>query len=143
MLNNIWEPFLRFGVGGSIVDNAGQGGFFVGVNPDGTLMQEGYFEPGKRKNLIVQGVHPDTGAQFAGLKLPFWEEIVEKARRFHKFFYGVPSIGWDIAITDDGPSFTETGEDWEIPLPQVVYGGQRENFYRTHGKALKVKIRKY
>ena len=134
---------LRFGVNGSIVDNASQGGFFVGVNNGGTLMDEGYFEPGKRKNLVVYGVHPDTNVKFAGIKIPYWDDIVETAKDFHQYFYGVPSIGWDIAITNNGFSFTETGEDWEIPAPQMAYGGLRKEFYRTHGKALKIKLRSY
>lgn len=135
---------IRFGVGGSVVDNASQGGFFVGIKEDGILMDTGMYEPGTRQNLIVNGCHPDTGVRFAGIRLPYWEDLVEKAKSFHKQgFYGVPSIGWDIAITDTGACFTETGEDWEIPVPQCVYGGWRELFYRTHGKALKIKLRNY
>ncbi len=135
---------IRFGVGGSVVDNASQGGFFVGIKEDGVLMDFGMFEPGTKTNLIVNGSHPDTNVRFAGIKLPYWSEIVEMAKYFHKQgFYGIPSIGWDIAITNAGPSFTETGEDWEIPVPQCVYGGWRELFYRTHGKALKIKLRNF
>lgn len=138
-----YDSVLRFGAGGNVVDNAGQGGIFVGVESDGTLQSIGYYEAGKNKHLMVDGVHPDTNARFGGLKLPYWDEIMKTAIEFHKFFYAVPSIGWDIAITPDGFSFTETGEDWEIPLYQITHGGQREHFYRTHRRALKVKLRRY
>lgn len=40
--------------------------------------------------------------QFGGMAIPYWSEILDTAKRFHKFFYGIPSIGWDIAITPNG-----------------------------------------
>lgn len=77
------------------------------------------------------------------MKIPYWDELLATAKRFHKFFYGIPSIGWDVAITPNGFVFTETGEDWEIPLYQVTHGGLREKFYKYHGKALDIKLRRY
>lgn len=136
--------FMRFGAGGSFVDNASQGGIFVGIEENGTLQEVGYHEPGvKKTNLVVNGYHPDTNVKFGGMKVPYWDELLATAKRFHKFFYGIPSIGWDVAITPGGFAFTETGEDWEIPLPQVTHGGLREKYYKYHGKALCVKLRKY
>ena len=55
----------------------------------------------------------------------------------------MPSIGWDVAITPNGFVFTETGEDWEIPVYQVTNGGKRNQYYKNHGQASKVKLRKY
>ena len=43
----------------------------------------------------------------------------------------------------NGFVFTETGEDWEIPVYQVTHGGLREKFYKYHGKALEIKLRRY
>lgn len=138
-----FDSVLRFGIGGNIVDNAGQGGIFVGVEPNGYLQETGYYEAGKNPIINAGGIHPDTKQKFGGMKVPYWDEIMRMATEFHRFYYGVPSIGWDIAITPEGPSFTETGEDWEIPLYQITHGGRREQFYRTHGRALKVKLRRY
>lgn len=138
-----FDSVIRFGANGSFVDNASQGGIFVGISEDGYLQEVGYHEPGIKSNLIVNGIHPDTGKRFGGMKLPYWDELLAEAKRFHKFFYGVPSIGWDVAITPDRFVFTETGEDWEIPVYQVTNGGKRKEFYRTHGQALKIQLRKY
>ena len=138
-----FDSVMRFGAGGNYVDNASRGGVFVGIEEDGTLQEVGYHEPGIKKNLVVNGFHPDTKAKFGGMKLPYWDELLAKAKCFHRFFYGIPSIGWDVAITPDGFVFTETGEDWEIPVYQVTHGGLREKFYRNHGKALDVKLRRY
>ena len=140
---DFFDSFMRFGTGGSVVDNASQGGIFIGIEEDGTLQEVGYNEPGIKKKLVVAGVHPDTGVKFGGMRLPYWDELLATAKELHKFFYGIPSIGWDIAITPTGFVFTETGEDWEIPLPQVYHGGLRDKFYKYHGKALNIKLRKY
>lgn len=138
-----FDAVMRFGAGGNFVDNASQGGVFVGIEENGNLQPVGYHEPGIKNNLVVNGKHPDTGVQFGGMSIPYWAEILDTAKKFHKFFYGIPSIGWDIAITPDGFVFTETGEDWEIPVYQVTHGGLREKYYRSHGKALNIKLRKY
>lgn len=140
---DFFDAVLRFGANGSFVDNASQGGIFVGISEDGYLQPIGYHEPGIKKKLVIKGVHPDTGIAFGGIKLPYWEELLNTSKEYHKFFYGIPSIGWDIAITPNGFVFTETGEDWEIPVYQVTNGPKREPFYKTHGKALKIKLRKY
>lgn len=142
---HLFDARLRTGANGSVVDNACFGGVVIGVNSDGTLMDWGYQEPGKTKNanLIVREKHPDSGHKFAGLKIPYWEEIIDIAKRFHGFYYGIPSIGWDIAITSDGPVFLECGEDWEMQGTQIFSGGRREDFYKLHGDALKIKLRTY
>lgn len=139
---DFFDAVMRFGAGGSFVDNASQGGVFVGVNENGYLQEIGYHEPGIKKNLIVNGYHPDTNIKFGGIKLPFWDEMLQTAKEFHKFFYGIPSIGWDVAFTHNGFVFTETGEDWEIPVYQVTNGGQRGHYYRTHGYVLDIKLRR-
>ena len=139
---DFFDSVMRFGAGGNFVDNASRGGVFVGIEEDGTLQEIGYHEPGIKKKLVVNGYHPDTNVKFGGMKLPYWNELLATAKRFHKFFYGIPSIGWDVAITPNGFVFTETGEDWEIPVYQVTHGGLREKYYKTHGKALSVKLRK-
>lgn len=138
-----YDGVMRFGAGGNLVDNASGGGVFVGIDENGYLQDVGYHEPGKKKKLIVNGAHPDTGEWFGGMQLPYWKELIETAKRFHRFFYGIPSIGWDVAFTPNGFVFTETGEDWEIPVYQVTHGGQRKKYYQLHGKALGIKLRKY
>lgn len=133
----------RFGANGSIVDNGCHGGMFVGVNEYGILKDYGCHEPQmKYEKLIIRENHPNTGVKFSGMKLPYWDEILETAKTFHQFMYGIPSMGWDIAITEDGFCFTEAGDDWEIAFDQSVNGPQRTHFYETHGYALDIPLRK-
>lgn len=141
---HLFDARLRTGANGSVVDNACFGGVVIGINEDGSLMDWGYQEPGKAKDshLVVKEYHPDTKQRFAGLKIPYWEEIIDTAKRFHGYYYGIPSIGWDIAITPSGPMILECGEDWEIQGTQIFKGGRRKDFYQLHGYALDIKLRK-
>ena len=121
------------------------GGVVIGINPDGTLMEFGHQEPGKAKDshLIVKKYHPDTNVNFSGVKVPYYKEIIDMAKRFHGYYYGIPSMGWDIAVTPNGPVFLECGEDWEVQSTQIFIGGRKKEFYQLHGDALKIKLRRY
>lgn len=138
-----YDAYLRTGANGSVVDNACFGGVVIGITKDGCLTDWGIREPGKSTDLIVKQKHPDTGCLFAGVKLPYYEEMIELSKHFHSYYYGIPSMGWDIAITEKGPVFLEAGEDWEIQLTQIFNGGRRKDFYALHGYALNIKLRKY
>ena len=138
-----YDAYLRTGANGSVVDNACFGGVVIGITRAGCLTDWGIREPGKSDNLLVRKCHPDTGCSFAGIKLPYYEKMIELAKHFHSYYYGIPSMGWDIAITEEGPVFLEAGEDWEIQLTQIFDGGRRKDFYDLHGHALEIKLRKY
>ena len=51
--------------------------------------------------------HPATGAPIAGLQLPGWEDVRTTALRAHAAFSSHVFVGWDIAITPDGPQVLE------------------------------------
>ena len=40
--------------------------------------------------------------------------------------YRSHSVGWDIAITENGPVFIEGNGLWEISLVQAVHGGMKK-----------------
>ena len=121
----ILPPLLRVGSAGNNVDNWAMGGLAIGINNDGTLKEYGFYKPsfGTKTNL-----HPDTKIVFNGYQLPFFDEAIEMAIRFHRYLYDVHSIGWDIALTESGPCFIEGNDNWEISLVQVCSKGLRKEF---------------
>jgi hypothetical protein len=57
-------------------------------------------------------VHPDTGRTLAGFGLPRWSEACALVRRAALRFRPLRAIGWDVALTDDGPILVEGNTEW-------------------------------
>ena len=63
--------------------------------------------------------HPTTGAPIAGGLLPRWNDVIQLGVRAHLDFGGFHSIGWDIAICEDGPVLIEGNHDWGARIIQM------------------------
>ena len=121
--------FVKFGTKGRRVDNWASGGLAVGVNLEtGKLLSTGVYRPGKGGFAVS---HPESGIHFEGFEIPFFRKAVEQATRLHRFFYGLVSIGWDIAITPKGPVFIEGNHGWEIWAMQAIVGGLKSELRRA------------
>jgi hypothetical protein len=57
-----------------------------------------------------------TGASFAEFRVPFIEDVRDLVTRAALAFTPLRTIGWDVAITDAGPSLIEGNVTWD-PLP--------------------------
>lgn len=51
--------------------------------------------------------HPKTNSQIHGIQLPYWQEIKAMLQKAGKVIPQVGYIGWDIAITPNGPILIE------------------------------------
>ena len=112
---------LRIGREGSCVDNCAKGGIFVGIDMNtGKLMKKGIIKPPQG---MIAYQHPDNGVVFEGFEIPFFKEAVEMAKELHSRLYRIHSVGWDIAITSEGPTFIEGNSLWEISGTQAAVGG--------------------
>ena len=56
--------------------------------------------------------HPVTGVEIVGFQVPFWPETLEMCKAAALLDTRNRSIGWDVAITDDGPELIEGNHDW-------------------------------
>lgn len=67
--------------------------------------------------------HPDTGAPILGIQLVFWQESIDLVRRAHTLaFPRFPFLGWDIALTKEGPILLETNSGWGAIFHQMLDG---------------------
>jgi len=67
--------------------------------------------------------HPDTGTRIIDASLPYWQESVALVLRAHAAaFARFPFLGWDIALTPNGPLLLETNSGWGALFHQMLDG---------------------
>ena len=89
---------LRIGKGESVVDNAGSGGMYASVDVKRGIVQT----DARTYSDIHYNVHPDTGIQIVGFRLPQWDEAVSLVCQMALKHKGSTLIAWDIAYSDHG-----------------------------------------
>lgn len=117
----ILSGFIRFGRKGAIIDNAHIGGIVVSFDKKSGQMH------GQGVQLIDNGGgifyrHPDTGIIFENLQIPLYnqvKEVVAKAAASFKF----PLLGWDVALTPNGPMIVEANHDFHLLLSDLMEKG--------------------
>jgi len=113
---------MRFGTDGSLVDN---GNFFISVDvSDWTLHSVG-------KSFLKFGAknytkHPNTEFVFKDFKIPYEESTVNEIKKAAQLFED-DFIGWDVAITPDGPIIIEGNQNPHVIMTQITSGG-----FKTH-----------
>ena len=107
---------IKFGRGKTMVDNVDKGAIMCNIDSSGAIGPLVINSPAKIEYLQN---HPDSGAQVAGVKLPFYDEAIATARTAQMRLPQLRTLGFDIAITPAGPVIIEGNAWWGI-LPQVI-----------------------
>lgn len=111
---------IRIGRPGCSVDNYAQGGVCVGVQDNGILREIGFCHD---EHLCFMKVieHPDSGKKFKNFILPYYAECIKLVKNAHKLFPTIVSVGWDVAITQNGPALLEGNHDWDLEFLEVSH----------------------
>ena len=122
---HILSSDLRVGCSkNSIVDNFAKEGAIVHVNEKTGRLAKYAF----RKHKKVMDRHPVSKIKFENYQLPFWKETIALVKKLHNIFTEFSSIGWDIAITEDGPIVIEGNYGWDHTIPQTTGGGLKKKW---------------
>ncbi len=107
----------RIGALGRSIDNWSAGGMTTGVDlASGELHREAFFRPGYGGRTTQ---HPDTNVAFAGFRVPHFQEAVQVVMNLHEYLPHIHSVGWDVAITPQGPTVIEGNDDWHGIVPML------------------------
>ena len=67
-------------------------------------------------------VHPESRERIEGTPVPFFSEALAVCKRAHQLIGRAPLIGWDVAITADGPILVEGNHMFGTEVSQVAHG---------------------
>ena len=68
------------------------------------------------------------------MNAPFFKEPFELVQKAQKWYSSFLTIGWDIAITFEGPILVEENYEWGVEsLQGVHYAGEKALFKKTSG----------
>lgn len=118
---HILSAFMRFGIGNNVMDNLHAGGIFVSVD-----LEKGCLKKSGLEHIRFGGrnfeAHPESKYPFENFEIPFFKEACQLVMDGVKY---LPDryIGWDIAISKDGPVIIEANEHMNIFTADVAYGG--------------------
>ncbi len=108
MVDDNGEPHLlyaamRLGSGGAVVDNFNSGGMVIPVDTEkGTLIGVAVNKAGHAFEA-----HPNTGVRFDGYQVPCWATCRKLAFSAAVRMPSIRFVGWDLAITPNGPVLVE------------------------------------
>jgi len=96
------EPVLRIGRLESVVDNFSSHGFIFELDKEHGIVI-GY---GKNSSA-EKSIHSPTGVIMPGFEVPYWNEVLDMVMEAALKFPEARFVGWDAAITTDGPVLVE------------------------------------
>lgn len=117
---------LRVGAGAD-VDNFHAGGMGVHVDTETGLLRGAAIN----KEGVEFADHPVTGVHFDGRPLPMWDEVRRICLEAAHVNPNIHVVGWDVAVTPDGPVFVEGNRRPGFDLPQMTSHRGRKDIIRT------------
>jgi len=94
----------------SYVDNLAAGNIAAPINEKTGIVEGPAVYSDITKNDVVK--HPITGIKLLGFQVPFWQESIQMVNEAALLHKENRSIGWDVAITNNGPELLEGNHNW-------------------------------
>ena len=134
---HVMYAILRIGMEGMSVDNVGSGGIYTVLSKEGVIDHPCWSD----KTISTYVNHPSSGMKLTGFQIPYFEEVLELCRKAAKVEPHVRYVGWDIAITENGPVIVEGNPlpGYDMPQNYFVTGrdtGLKPEFEKVLGEKL-------
>jgi hypothetical protein len=95
---------LRMPTRHALADNFDKGGIACSIHERSGVLGTA---AGMDHAIVRLTHHPVTGKPISGITLPFWDEVKRICLKAHGLFPEVTWVGWDAALTPDGPILVE------------------------------------
>ncbi len=106
----VLSAVMKITVAGRYVDTLGEVGMTAPLADDGVMGSP--IKDAPAGGLLYFDRHPETDAPISGEKIPDYDKAVALALRAQSVVPQLRSIGWDIAITENGPVILEGNTYW-------------------------------
>jgi len=128
--------FQGFATNNATTDSWSHGSVYVGMDVEKeSLIGCGLTSTSdKRQGLLTS--HPDSGIIFEGYPIPYLKNAVDLCIKAHKLLYFNFIVGWDVAITNDGPLLVEVNEKPGMNVAQCLNGGLKKKITRYASQIL-------
>lgn len=97
------------------VDNFSAGNLAAAVDLERGTLGEGL----ERETGTRYTHHPVTGAPIAGASIADWRGVVALVERAAVCFAALPTVGWDVALTENGPALIEGNSRYNFNVIQM------------------------
>jgi hypothetical protein len=130
-------PTLRITIN-SAVDNMAMGNIAAPIDlSTGIIVGHGVYQDITK---TPEKHHPVTNLKLIGFQVPYWSEVLDLCKKAALYNMSNKSIGWDVAITDKGPSLLEGNHNWCKLLWQIPIGEglkkDLENYRKVYSKSI-------
>lgn len=122
---------LRIGLASMKVDNVGAGGIYTLLFEDGKIVKPCWSD----KTITAYTNHPSSGMNLIGFEVPYFKQAVDLCLKAALVNKNVRYVGWDIAISENGPVIVEGN-----PLPG--YDMPQNHFVSSKDTGLKPEFEK-
>lgn len=115
--------FIKLPVSGQVSDNFAHGtsgNLVCGIDVTAGSMTHAFGKKRGEQLMTKFTRHPETDAPVMGRGVPRWTEIVSLCIRAAATFPRVRTIGWDVAVTDDGLVVLEGNRTYDPDFMQVT-----------------------
>lgn len=134
-------PSIRLGCNGYSADNFDSGGLSVMIDlPTGRMLNGGFNKDGEWFTS-----HPESGKKIDGFVIPYWDEVkklcLEASKEIPEAYY----IGWDVAVTPDGPVLVEGNSRASLVWQRMDRNGWGKEFragYKGAKRLMKKRAKK-
>lgn len=127
---HVLATVLKIGNGGDI-DNFSGGGMYTMLDETGTARFAAFDESGTSYE-----VHPLSGTSIVGFQVPMFDRVVTMLEEAAREVPAVPYVGWDVAITPDGPVIIEGNPNTGVYQAKPSVSGIREGLLPRYRAAI-------